>query len=126
MDQPEPARSVYLDGYTRKVEDQKRLNELAAALWESPSGREYMQYLRSITVNAVCGPEISDAGLRHREGARALVALMNQQVEAHHRDQQRKPRKSDPIRDPNDARSIADVSARWRGKSRVQRRLDPT
>jgi hypothetical protein len=122
MDQPEtPPRSVYLDGYVRKPDDQRRLNELAAALWESPAGREYMQYLRSITVNAVCGPEISDAGLRHREGARALVALMNQQVEAHHREQQRNTRPDPSDADPHSRAHLAGT----RPRSRVQRRLDP-
>ena len=35
-----------------------------------------MQYLKSITVDAVAGPNISDAELRHLEGQRYIIALI--------------------------------------------------
>lgn len=117
MDQP-PQASLYFDGHVRSVDAQKKLNEMAAAVFETPAGREYMNYLRSITVFAVCGPEITDAGLRHREGARSLVAVISQQIEAHHREQ-RKQSRTDP-----DAGTWTDKRPGSRTR-RVQTRLGP-
>jgi len=42
---------------------------------------EMMQYLKSITTDAVSGPNISDAELRHLEGQRYLVALLVKRIQ---------------------------------------------
>jgi hypothetical protein len=40
-----------------------------------------LTYLRSMTVNAVAGPEVSDAHLRHLEGQRYIVGLISKWVD---------------------------------------------
>ena len=40
-----------------------------------------MDYLKSITVNSVAGPEQSDSHLRHLEGSRFLVGLISTRIE---------------------------------------------
>lgn len=40
-----------------------------------------MAYLKSITVNMVAGPDSTDQQLRHLEGQRFLVGLMQQRIE---------------------------------------------
>lgn len=69
------------DGITRRFEDEQKLNELAAATFRSKGGREFLAYLRSITIEAVAGPNITDAELRHREGMRYLVGIIEQRVQ---------------------------------------------
>jgi len=39
-----------------------------------------MDYLKSITINAVAGPEQSDSALRHLEGSRFLVGLIDTRI----------------------------------------------
>ena len=46
----------------------------------SPAGKAVLQYLRSITIESVAGPAISDAELRHREGMRFVVGLIETRI----------------------------------------------
>ncbi len=69
------------DGIVRHADHEAILNQLAVATFGNGSGKEFLRYLRTITVNSVCGPEISDAGLRHREGMRALVGIIETRVD---------------------------------------------
>jgi len=41
-----------------------------------------MNYLKSITINAVSGGEISDAALRHLEGMRFLCGVISARIDA--------------------------------------------
>jgi hypothetical protein len=72
-----------------------KVNENLATTFGTPAGRETLAWLRSITINAVCGPEVTDAQLRHREGMRFLVGIIEQRIEAHHREQHRSTAPSD-------------------------------
>jgi len=96
------------DGIVRSAAAHRKINEALAMLFRSPGGVEVLAYLRSITVNFVAGPEISDAGLRHREGMRHLVAIIEQRIEAHHREQHRSTARPDPGR-PGRRRNAADT-----------------
>ncbi len=64
------------DGRERSVDADKRINEAFAETFRSPAGKKVLEYLRSITINAVAGPEQSDAALRHLEGSRFVVGLI--------------------------------------------------
>ena len=75
------ARLLGPDGIARRPDDEHKLNELAAATFRSKGGQEFIRYLRSITIEAVGGPEITDAQLRHREGMRYLVGIIEQRIE---------------------------------------------
>ena len=39
-----------------------------------------MQYLKSITVEAIAGPAITDSELRHMEGQRYVIALITKRI----------------------------------------------
>lgn len=65
-----------LDGFPRSKQDEEQLNQNIAALFRTPNGKAVMKYLRSITIEAVTGANVSDAELRHLEGQRYLVGLI--------------------------------------------------
>ncbi len=46
------------------------------------AGKRIMDYLRSITLNQVGGPEITNDKLRHLEGQRFLVGLIDARINA--------------------------------------------
>jgi hypothetical protein len=69
-----------VDGYQRPREEDEKLSQNVLALFSTPVGMSVMQYLKSITVDAVAGPNISDAELRHLEGQRYLVALISKRI----------------------------------------------
>jgi hypothetical protein len=73
------------DGYMRPADEEKRLNLLAVAVLGSAAGRELLHYLRSITIERVAGPEITDGQLRHLEGSRYLLAIMEQRINLGHK-----------------------------------------
>jgi len=70
------------DGFTRTPEVEDRINEKMRMVLDSEQGREVMAYLRSITTNHVLGPDVTDAHLRHMEGMRHLVALIERRIAA--------------------------------------------
>lgn len=76
------------DGVVRSIEEQKRINEVLAIAFRGESGKAALDYLRSISIERVCGPFASDAELRHLEGMRFVVGVISQRVAAHHREQQ--------------------------------------
>lgn len=80
-------RSPACDGIVRSSEEDARIDSLVAAAFSTPSGREVLQYLRDITINMVGGPSISDAELRHREGSRYIVGIIEQRMRDHGRRQ---------------------------------------
>ena len=44
------------------------------------NGQKLMNYLKSITIEAVAGSEVSDATLRHLEGQRYMVGLIQRRI----------------------------------------------
>ena len=80
-DQPKSQHKPGLDGMMRSIASEKALNRLAADVFETPAGQEWMNYMRSITLNNVTGPGIDDCALRHLEGQRYQVGLTLQRIE---------------------------------------------
>ena len=80
---------IGLDGIKRKKELDEQISQNFSALFESPTGKEVLRYLRSITIEMVSGPNITDAELRHIEGQRYLVGLMERRVQHGHRSKQK-------------------------------------
>ena len=76
------AQPKYLgvDGYQRPRDQDEKLSQDVLALFSTPLGMSVMQYLKSITVDAVAGPNISDAELRHLEGQRYIIALIVKRI----------------------------------------------
>ena len=77
-----PPSKVSIDGFKRSAETERQLNSLFAThAAGSAAFREILAYLRSITIQNVGGPHITNDELRHREGGRFLMGLIEQRIE---------------------------------------------
>ena len=66
----------------RSKELEYKLNEAFAAVFRDKSGELVLNYLKSITVNRICGPEATDNALRHLEGQRFNFGVIQARYEA--------------------------------------------
>jgi hypothetical protein len=82
---------IGIDGVQRSVQAERDLNKIAAQIFATPGGEQLLAWLKRITVNNVQGPAVSDAELRHIEGQRYVVALLQQRI-------QHGQRNAEPIR----------------------------
>jgi len=80
MAENKPNTLIGLDGITRQPQDEENLNTLFHQLFTSSGGSEALRYLKSMTIEAVAGGGISDAELRHLEGQRYIVGLIQRRV----------------------------------------------
>ncbi len=69
-----------LDGFARGEDADNKISLNTASLFSTPNGKEVLRYLRSITIEAVTGANVSDAELRHLEGQRYLVGLIERRM----------------------------------------------
>lgn len=69
-------RKIGMDGLVRDEAGETKLNSLFAATFNSPSGQAVLDYLESLTLRTINGPEASDSQLRHQEGMRHLVSII--------------------------------------------------
>lgn len=76
-----PTEKFSTDGIVRSKLDEKRLNLLAADVFKHKGGVAFLDYLREITINSICGPHVSKEELYYIEGQRALVAVIEQRVQ---------------------------------------------
>lgn len=65
-----------IDGNKRTAQQEAQLNEMAASVFSTGGGAQFLDYLRSITINTICGPEASNERLRHLEGMRGLYGII--------------------------------------------------
>ena len=72
------------DGYERTPSEEARLNVAAAKLFGTPAGKDFLDYLRSISIERVSGPYMEDSYLRHLEGMRFIVAVISQRIAKGH------------------------------------------
>jgi hypothetical protein len=83
---PRPGRQALLagaDGYFRTDNQEGILNEAVALCLAGPAGEKLMNYLKSITLNAVCGPNVNTNQLLHLEGQRFIVHVLLKRQELH-------------------------------------------
>ncbi len=72
-----------IDGFQRSKKAEIELNADIAALFKSELGKKVLNYLKSITVDAVAGRDISNDQLRHLEGMRYLYFIIKKRIETH-------------------------------------------
>ena len=77
--------NIGIDGLQRKSEDDLIISQNIAQIFESPTGKEVLRYLRSITIEMVHGPNVTTEELRHVEGQRYIVGLIEQRIAHAHR-----------------------------------------
>ena len=76
MTEKKPNMLIGLDGIKRKPQDEENLNALFYALFNTSGGAHVLKHLKALTLEAVAGPEVTDQHLRHLEGQRYLVGLI--------------------------------------------------
>jgi hypothetical protein len=74
-----------IDGVQRSKANDQNISVTVAEVFSSPSGEAVLNYLKSITINMVHGPDVSTASLRHIEGQRFIVGLIEQRIAHGHR-----------------------------------------
>lgn len=76
------AESKYLslDGYQRSRKADETISLNIASLFSTELGNDVLKYLRSITIEAVNGAAVTDAELRHMEGQRYIVGLVESRI----------------------------------------------
>ena len=77
--------NIGVDGYQRSKALDTQVSQNVAEVFNSPTGKEVLRYLRSITIEMVNGPNVSNEELRHLEGQRYIVGLIEQRIAHAHR-----------------------------------------
>tara|TARA_R100000951_G_scaffold59878_1_gene50345 strand:- start:13742 stop:14020 length:279 start_codon:yes stop_codon:yes gene_type:complete len=77
--------NVGVDGIQRPQEKDQQISENVASLFGSATGQAVLQYLRSITIEMVNGPNVTTEELRHIEGQRYLVGLIEARMTHAHK-----------------------------------------
>tara|TARA_R110002167_G_scaffold43800_2_gene132159 strand:+ start:350 stop:607 length:258 start_codon:yes stop_codon:yes gene_type:complete len=66
------------DGIGRSEKLNDRIADAFDVTFRSEAGRLVLDYLESVTIKRTAGPEVTDQHLRHLEGQRFLVGMINQ------------------------------------------------
>ena len=77
--------NIGIDGIQRSKELDEQISQNVAQIFSTPTGAEVLRYFRSITIEMVNGPNVSDHELRHLEGQRYFVAQIEQRIAHGHR-----------------------------------------
>lgn len=77
--------NIGIDGFQRKAELDTQISQNFAQIFSSPTGKEVLRYLRSVTIEMVHGPNVTTEELRHIEGQRYIVGLIEQRIAHAHR-----------------------------------------
>lgn len=79
------AINIGIDGIQRTIEQDKKISKNIAQIFQSPTGKEVLKYLRSISIEMVHGANVSTEELRHIEGQRYIVGLIENRINHAHR-----------------------------------------
>lgn len=77
--------NVGIDGINRPQEKDREISENIATLFNSVTGKAVLRYLRSITIEMVNGPNVTTEELRHMEGQRYIVGLIENRINHAHK-----------------------------------------
>ena len=80
-----PTNISSLDGFPRGTSDEQNISLNFVSLFSSPAGAEVLRYLRSVTIEAVHGSAVTNDTLRHAEGQRYIVALIERRIQHGHK-----------------------------------------
>jgi hypothetical protein len=82
---PKQQANIGIDGVQRSKANDVNISQNVAEVFSTPTGQAVLQYLKSITIQMVHGPDVTTEALRHLEGQRFIVALMDQRIAHAHR-----------------------------------------
>lgn len=74
-------KALDVDGWPWTAKQRDELDELAVATFGRGAGKQFLDYLKSITLGSVSGPEASTEYLRHIEGQRFIVQVCDARCE---------------------------------------------
>ncbi len=77
--------NIGIDGIQRSTDEDLKVSLNVAQIFNTPTGNEVLKYLRTITIEMVNGPNVSTEELRHVEGQRYIVGLIEQRIAHAHR-----------------------------------------
>ena len=77
--------NIGVDGYQRRSDIDLQISQNIAQIFSTPTGAQVLKYLRSITIEMVNGPNVTTEELRHLEGQRYVVGLLEQRISHAHR-----------------------------------------
>jgi len=80
MAKKETKTLIGLDGIERTPQQEETLNAVINSLFKTDAGATILAYLKSITIETVAGPEIGNDQLRHIEGQRYIVGLLQRRM----------------------------------------------
>ncbi len=75
-----PNRYIGIDGMERAKDEDQKISLNIQSLFSSPTGKEVLKYLRQVTIESVNGPMVTDESLRHHEGQRYIVGLIERRI----------------------------------------------
>ena len=78
------------DGITRNIKREQRINEVFFHTFKGEAAEMVLNYMRSISLSMVNGPDATDAQLRHREGMRDMMRIVNTRIEIGEREHRQK------------------------------------
>ena len=78
--QDKKLHQVSIDGVSRTQTAEDKINTTVLSCFITDAGQEPIKYLRQITIESVAGYNITSEELRHREGMRFLVGLIEQRI----------------------------------------------
>jgi|TARA_R110002020_G_scaffold364585_1_gene576902 hypothetical protein len=76
--------NIGIDGFNRSKDNDEMISNAVGSCFATPIGQEVLKYLKSITIEMVGGPDITDAKLRHLEGQRYIVGLIERRIVHNH------------------------------------------
>ena len=77
--------NVGVDGIQRAHQKDKEISLNVAEVFNTPTGKAVLKYLRSITIEMVNGPNVTTEELRHLEGQRYIVGLIESRMNHAHK-----------------------------------------
>lgn len=77
--------NVGVDGIQRPQQMDREISLNVAEVFKTDVGRSVLKYLRSITIEMVNGPNVSTEELRHLEGQRYIVGLIESRINHSHK-----------------------------------------
>lgn len=77
--------NIGIDGVQRTTSQDNIISTTVTHLFESEMGKVVLDYLKSITIQRIHGPNVTTEELRHHEGQRYIVALLETRIQHGHK-----------------------------------------
>jgi len=77
--------NIGIDGIQRSSTEDVKISRNVAEIFNTPTGKEVLRYLRSITIETAHGPNVQANELFHAAGQAYIVAILEQRIAHAHR-----------------------------------------